>query len=113
MMMAEKAEHAGGMGLWYGLVAGIAFWGAHVAGMAAITPYVCHSGQMVWYHVLTFATLAPTAAALIPTWAAWRDEDASSGVRFLGGMGLLLTAIFGLAIIAEYVPVFIFDPCAA
>lgn len=112
-MTAVADERVGGFGVWYGVTAGIAFWAAHVSGMAAITPFVCHSGQYIWYHVLSVATLAPTLAAFLPSWQAWRSDAGLGGLRFLGAMGLLVTAISALAILAEWVPVFVLDACAA
>lgn len=110
--MTTSMRRAGGFGLWYGLTAGVVFWGVHVSAMAAMTPWVCHSGSEVWYHVVTVATALPTLAAFVPASRA-RRSDAGQGVRFLGAVGVLVTAISLLAILAEWVPVFILDPCAA
>lgn len=109
----EPRQRVGGFGIWYGVTAGIVFWAIHLVSMAAITPYVCHSGRGWWYHVLSVGTLIPTLVAIIPSWAAWRSDEGGGGVPFLGAMGILLSLIFGVAIIAEWVPVFIVDACAA
>lgn len=98
--------------LLYALVAGVVFWSIHVTGMAAITPYVCTSGETFWYHVLSVGTAIPTALAFLPGWRLWRTELGTGGLPFLGGLGLLVTAISLLAILAEWVPVFFLDACA-
>lgn len=109
--MSAMAERAGGFPLWYGVSAGIVFWGVHVSGMAAITNYVCLTGQSVWYHALSVGTLVPTFVAFWPAWRHWRS-DAGESYRFLGALAILMNLIFALAIIAEWVPVFVIDPCA-
>lgn len=111
--MAGEPARWGGIGLWYGVLAGIVFWGIHIAGMAALTPYICHSGQTVWFHVLTWATLLPTLAAFWPAWTNYRRDVGEGGIPFLGAVGLLVTAASTLAIISEYVPVFILSACAS
>lgn len=111
--MAEESARWGGFGLWYGVVAGIVFWAFHLTGMAAITPYICHSGNTVWFHVLTWATLVPTLLAFWPAWIHHRRDVGEGGAKFMGSVGLLVTAISSLAIIAEYVPVFMLHPCAS
>lgn len=111
--MGEGTARWGGLGLWYGVTAGIAFWSVHVSGMAAITPFVCHSGETVWFHVLTGATLAPTLFAFWPAWRHARADEGAGGLRFMGHVGMLVTAISALAIVAEYVPVFMLGACDA
>lgn len=104
--------HPGGPLLVYVLVAGIVYWAIHIAGMPALTPYVCRSGEHWWLHVLTAATALPTAHALAPSWRFARRGVGIGGVRFLGAMAVLLNGVSLLAIVVEWVPVFFLDPCA-
>lgn len=107
-------EHRwGGPVFWVSLGAGTVLWLVHVAGMAALTPYSCDIRSTVWLHVLTAVTLLPTLAALVSPWRHWHSgEDEASGLRFLGGMGVLLNALFAAAIVGEWLPVFLIDVCA-
>lgn len=110
-MTPATHEQVRGPLLWIGVSAGIALWAVHLNGMAALTPYVCHSGNTIWFHALSVGTLIPTLLAAIPCWRAWRSEGGLGGVQYLGAVGVLLNAIFALAIIAEWVPVFMIDSC--
>lgn len=105
-------EHPGGPLLVYVLVAGIVYWAIHIAGMPAITPYVCRSGEVWWLHVLTAATALPTLHAMLPSWRFARRGVGVGGVRFLGAMAVLLNGVSLLAIVVEWVPVFFVDACA-
>ena len=112
-MSSATHEEVRGRLLWVGVAAGIVLWTIHLTGMAALTPYICHAGDLVWYHVLSAGTLVPTLLAIIPCWRAWRSEGGPGGVQYLGALGILLNLIFALAILAEWVPVFMIDACAS
>lgn len=111
-MTMDQRIRTGGFTLWFGLAGGTIAWGVHVSGMAALTPYICHSGQSWWYHVLSAGLLLPTALAFFWSYGHWRVNGTKDGVGFLGGLGALLNVTMALAIVAEWVPVFLLDACA-
>ncbi len=100
-------------GLVYGLGAGIVFWGVHIAGMPALTPYICHTEQTVLWHLLSIATIIPILPAIVISRRYWKSEESSEGVVFLAKVGVLLNVISIAAILAEWAPVFFLSPCAA
>ncbi len=110
-MSPASDPRTGGFTLWFGVSAGIVAWLAHLSAMAAFTPYVCHSGDVVWFHALSVGLLVPTALAGFWSWRHWQDGGEAEGVGFLGGLGVILNGLMALAILAEWVPVFILDAC--
>jgi hypothetical protein len=110
--MTTEHVRTGGPTLWFGLAGGIVAWLAHVSLMAAFTPYICHSGESWWYHALSAGLLAPTTAAFVWSFRHWRANGIHDGVGFLGAVGALVNVTMAVAIIAEWVPVFLLDACA-
>ncbi len=108
----EERKAKAGFALWYGVVAGILFWAIHVSMMAAIQPYVCQTGRVFLFHLLSVATVIPTLVAFVPCVRALQKDTGLGGIRFMGQMGVLLNAIFLWAILAEWVPVFVLHECA-
>lgn len=97
-------------GLWYGVGAGIFFWLVHINFMPALQPLSCHHDTNLLLHLLSVATAVPTLIAFLPSWHYFRVGE-TEGLRFMGALGLLLNAIFLLAILAEWAPVFVLDRC--
>ncbi len=101
------------IGLVYAMAAGMSFWGAHIAGMPAMTPYICHTEQTVLYHALSIATIIPILPALLIGRRYWKSEESTEGVVFLAQISVILNVISILAILMEWAPVFFLDPCAS
>lgn len=101
----EERKAKAGFALWYGVIAGILFWSIHVTAMTAIQPYVCQTGRVFWFHLLSVATVIPTLVAFVPCIRAMRNDTGLGGIRFMGQLGILLNIIFLWAILAEWVPV--------
>jgi hypothetical protein len=108
---ADERMRTGGLLLWFGVGAGTVAWLAHVSVMAAFTPFVCNSGQGWWFHLLSVVLLVPTVVALAVSAGFWRAHGTHDGVGFLGALGTLLNGTMAMAIVAEWVPVFLLDAC--
>lgn len=111
--MATSAHgHERSVSTWYAVAAGIVWWAVHIAGMAALVPYVCDSGQTMWMHLLSVVTAALTVHAMWLGWRTWRGSDADTGMPYVGALAVLVCLTGLVAILAEWVPVFMIDPCA-
>jgi hypothetical protein len=84
-------------------------------------PWACHGGPVIAIHLANLAALAIAALAGAFSWREWRgagphvsDERAppEGRQRFLGIMGLTLSGLFGLVIIAQTTGAFFFGLCA-
>lgn len=94
----------------------------HLNVMYFLVQPVCRLGGNWTFHVTTLVLLVTTVFA---GWVAWRirgnesraDElsseiEARAGVvSFLGFFGVVAAVIFSLAIIVQWVPVFVIGPC--
>ncbi|MFN2557877.1 MAG: hypothetical protein ABR592_13615 [Nitriliruptorales bacterium] len=99
------------IGLVYALGAGMSFWGVHIAGMPAVTPYICHTEQTILWHLLSVGTIIPILPALSISWRYWKSEESTEGVAFLGQIGIILNLLSIMAILLEWAPVFFLHPC--
>lgn len=98
--------------LWYAVSAGIVFWIIHLYFMPALQPLACDLQNNFPLHALSIATALPTIAAFYPAWRYYRDGE-TPALQFLGALGLMLNALFLLAILAEWGPVFVINNCAS
>jgi hypothetical protein len=86
----------------------------------ALVPRACASRNSLPVHLSHLICLALVLFAGITALRCWRalgstwpGEDGSSvaSSRFLAGLGLLLSALSALVIIAMWIPSFMLDPC--
>ena len=93
---------------WYGVVAGIAAWAVHLLAVSSLAREACIREGTTWVmHGITAACAAATIVALVFAWQLARqpadDESDSAGgrQRFLGQLGVLVSAINLLLILGE------------
>ena len=104
---------------WTGVLAGPVVWGLHMQTNLSLVPWVCKNGGIILLHVVTILALLITAIGAFAAWRALREgreEDAAGGdvisrSHFMGALGLLMSSMFFLVIIAQAVPTFFFQPC--
>ena len=108
--------------LWYGVLGGPAAWSVHL-GLSYFLVYIlCGTGYIWLLHVVTLGMLAVAGGALYVAWqqrniAIARDPDCLDDhwqrVRFMGRMGIWMSALFGGAVIAGGISVFFLDACSS
>jgi hypothetical protein len=105
---------------WAGVFAGPLAWFASQQASYALVPWVCHGGPLLSIHLTNLVALAVVALAGALAWRDWRrvgngvsDEGAppEGRARFLGLVGLTLSSLFGLVILAQTTGAFFFGPC--
>jgi hypothetical protein len=123
LVMARQPEFsnpASLLALWYGVLAGpIAFMTA-MALKFMMVPWACAIGSQIWLTVVAIVSLIfPITSALI-SWryyaAAGANLDDEQGgqigrTRVMALCGVVLSGMFGFAIIAQAIPVFILGAC--
>jgi hypothetical protein len=119
---AEKVfKQAGGIfALWSGLlIAPFAFL-LNLQVSYMLVPFVCATGRGLWLHIAAGSSLILAALSLLISWRnwqkagrKWQSEAGSIAARsrFMAVMGLLMSAIFCLAILAQWIANFIIGPC--
>ena len=106
--------------IWAGVFAGPLAWFASQQASYALVPWACHGGPLLAIHLTNLVALAVVALAGALAWRDWRragndvsDEGAppEGRARFLGLVGLTLSGLFGLVILAQTIGAFFFGPC--
>jgi hypothetical protein len=105
---------------WAGVLGGPLAWFASQQVSYMLVPWACHGGPLIAIHLANLGALAVVGLAGAFAWRDWRsagrhisDEDAppEGRQRFLGLVGLTLSGLFGLVILAQTTGAFFFDPC--
>jgi hypothetical protein len=107
-------------GLWVGLLlAPIAFL-INLEVAYALVPTACSSGNELPVHLVHLLCLLLTLYGFLSAWRGWKAtggvwSDEAGGPlarsRFMAGVGLLVSAMFVLVIVAQWIPSFVLDPC--
>ena len=106
--------------LWVGLLlAPIAFL-LNLETAYALVPTACSSHRELPVHLVHLGCLLLAAGGLLTAWRSWRTLGATwpgeagdplARSRFLAGTGLLVSAMFVLVILAQWIPSLLLDPC--
>ena len=106
--------------LWTGLLlAPIAFL-INLEVAYALVPTACSSHNELLVHLTHLVCLLLTLYGLLTARRAWRltgntwpgeEGDPLARSRFMAGTGMLVSAMFVLVIVAQWIPSFVLDPC--
>ena len=105
---------------WAGIFGAPLAWFASQQVSYALVPWACHGGPLIAIHLTNLVALALVVLAGALAWRDWRragrpgsDEAAApeGRARFLALVGLTLSGLFGLAILAQAGGAFFFGPC--
>jgi hypothetical protein len=107
---------------WLALLAPPLAWALGLVAKYALVPFVCGSGDTIWTHLVSIVTLAVAAGAGVLAWGLYQDagrewpgESAQPVVRsrFMAALGVLSAALFGIAIVAQWITSAFLNPCMA
>ena len=116
----EGSSASQNFALWIAVLGPPVIWFVQMQTSYSLVMWACSSGRLWSIHV---ASLFFLILAAVPGWIGWKEWAAESGKetervsrgagrrRFMAMLGLMLTAIFILLIIAQAIPTFFFDPC--
>jgi len=86
----------------------------------ALVPPACSSGNELPMHLVHLASLLLAVFAGVTAWRWWKLRGATwpgekgdpvDRSRFMAGTGLLVSALFVLIILAQWIPTLVLDPC--
>lgn len=106
--------------LWTGMLAGPIAWALDLTISYALVPWTCGSQHTAVLHLLTVGALLVTAGGAAASWTALQrapEQTTREGSRamdrgrFMAVLGLLTSASFALAMIANAVPRVLLDAC--
>jgi hypothetical protein len=116
----ERGRPTGLLALWTGvLLAPLAFL-SNLQVNYTLTQKLCPGGHTSLLHLMTILFLLIAAAGGLIAWRNWGragralpDESADNNTRdrFMGSVGLMISALSFLIIVAQWIPQFIFNPC--
>jgi hypothetical protein len=117
---ARKSEGGNLLALWGGVLIGPAAYFLQLFAAYGLVDWVCRSGNSYVITLITLLALALCAFGGFLAWTAWKKVgtefaedkgDRANRTRFMGFGGLLLSALFFLAIVAQEVPNWIVGAC--
>lgn len=104
--------------LWAGILAPPITYLAFLEASYASWPFICDTKSKAVVYVLALIALVLVVAAGI---CAWRTQDAvlvdsalevvHERVRFMAGLGMVISAYFVLVVVAHVIPIAIHAPC--
>lgn len=106
--------------LWTAILAGPILWFLNQQVNLVLVPWVCRSGAYIALHGVTLACLLLTAAAGLIAFRNLRrirqshdsgSEPTFSRIQFMSLLGVMVSGLFVLVILAQGLPNFILDAC--
>lgn len=113
-------EGAGPGALWAGVLAGPLAMLTQLQANYALVLWACGAGREWALHLVALMALLVTAAGGLLSWRNWRRagagwEDGGAGVvprsRFMAVVGLMMSVLISLVVIAQWIPIFVYGPC--
>jgi hypothetical protein len=114
------SQGMGILALWLGLLAAPLAWFVNQLLSYSLVLWACSTGRQYTLHLVTLAMLLLAAAGGVIAWRAWRQagrewHNEAGGVlprsRFMAALGILLSSLFFLVILAQGIPSFILHAC--
>ncbi len=106
--------------LWTGLLAGPVAWVIHLFASYLLVPVSCDHATKLPLYLVTLLTAAVSAAAGVWALASWRQSGVGDATQiggtggrsgFLALVGVLISGLFTVLIMAEGVPNLFLNPC--
>ena len=106
--MGAPANLKSSAGLWVGILVPPLAWAADETISYAATKWACGHQAGIALHALTLTTLGAIAAAATISLTADRENERA---RFMSVLGLMLSALFIVLVIATAVPKWVLNVC--
>lgn len=106
--------------LWGGVLLAPIAWVLHQQSCYLLVYWACESRQMFVFHLITLVLLLLAGGGTYLAWRCWHgsgpewaDEGGSVAdrSRFMALSGLLMSGLFTLVILAQWIPTLMVDPC--
>jgi hypothetical protein len=122
-------EHFGSPAIWFAFLGGPLAWVAHFLATYGSVSLACDEGANGLLYLTTIIAAPVAIAAGVVAWRLWQQPAPRNGepvvkdegtalrvtarTRFFGFAGMLMSAIFLLAILAEGAAPLMLDPCGS
>jgi len=121
MEQAKPHAAAGTASLWAGVLGAPAAWGLQFEINYALVPWICGHGWRFLIPLISAIFIAIGIATFVLTWREWSkvrsaaqsDDQAGEHGReyFLAILGLMVSGLFTIVIVAQGLAVFFLNPC--
>jgi len=115
---SEPSQPAGALVLWSVVLGPPILLLANLQLAYMMVPWACVRGARWPLHLVPPVMLLLAGGVALLAWRVWRragedDHGASAAARtrFMAMVGLLSVALFTLAIVAQWIPIFVLGPC--
>jgi hypothetical protein len=120
--LAEKEFNKAGciLSLWTGMLAAPFAFLLNLQISYMLVPWVCVTGQLFWLHLAGALTLLLALAGGFLAWRNWKksgqewrshERSVESRSRFMAILGLMMSGLFSLIILAQWIANLIIGPC--
>ena len=105
---------------WVGMLLAPAVFFTHLQGAYVLVPRACRYHADVWLHVIGVASVVLAAIGAFVAWRVWSDAGRQQSTepggplpraRFLGLVGLGVSSLITLLLLAQWVAAFWISPC--
>jgi TRAP-type C4-dicarboxylate transport system permease small subunit len=116
----EFSQTRGILWLWVGLLTAPLAFLLHLQVNYMLVTQLCQSERKIILHLVTLAFLLIAVGGGFIAWRNWaasgrkwpgEAESVNERSRFMSVVGLLISALIVIALIAQLIPQFIYDPC--
>lgn len=106
--------------LWLGLLLAPVAFLVNLEVAYALVPTACSAGTRLPVHLVHFVSLLIAVSGGLISWRYWNAEGrqlpaneaaAAARNRFMSGLGILTSGLFGLVILSQWIPSFLLSPC--
>jgi hypothetical protein len=105
--------------LWTGILAGPVAWAFDLEASYALVHWTCATRRVDVLHAISFVALAITMAGAVVSWIALQHVGASqmdagderARARFMAVLGLSVSLLFAMALVAGAIPRWVLDAC--
>lgn len=107
------------LALWSGVLLAPIAWALSLSVNYGLATLACDGPWSIALHLTTLVSIGLCAAGGLVAWGLWKrlstvEQDAGTRAarsRFMAIAGLLLSFFFGVAIVAQWLPTLLLEPC--
>lgn len=105
---------------WLGLMSPPVAWAVQMLTVYTLAPWSCAHGPLLPLHVVSALSLLIAASGSLLAWRSWRavggwpssaDEATLGRTRLMTLLGAMTGTLFSLVISAQWLAVFLLEPC--
>jgi len=117
---SEFKRPVGKLWLWLGLLIAPLVFLLHLEVNYSLVTQLCQSAHKIAMHLVTLAAILVSATGGFIAWRNWREAgrklpgEGGSIIepsRLMSAVGVFISLLFIVILVAQWIPQFIFDPC--